>query len=92
MGGDIAPPVKVFSPQPGYTEEARQARVQGIVILQAIIDAEGNVTDVRVLKGLPEGLAESAVETVRNWRFKPATLEGKPVPVYFNFTINFSLQ
>jgi protein TonB len=92
IGGDIVPPVKVFSPQPGYTEEARQARVQGIVILQAIIDPQGSVTDVRVLKGLPEGLAEAAVATVRTWRFKPATLEGKPVPVYYNFTVNFSLQ
>jgi TonB family protein len=92
MGGDIVPPVKVFSPQPGYTEEARQARIQGIVILQAIIDVAGNVTNVRVLKGLPEGLAEAAVETVGTWRFKPATLEGKPVPVYYNFTVNFSLQ
>jgi protein TonB len=92
IGGDIVPPVKVLSPQPGYTEEARQARVQGVVILQAIIDTVGNVTEVRVLKGLPEGLAESAVTTVRTWKFKPATLEGKPVPVYYNFTINFSLQ
>ena len=92
LGGDIAPPVKVFGPQPGYTEEARQARVQGVVILQAIIDVLGNVTNVRVLKGLPEGLAESAVATVQTWRFRPATLDGEPVPVYYNFTVNFSLQ
>jgi len=92
MGGDIAPPVKVFGPQPGYTEEARQARIQGVVILQAIIDVLGNVTQVKVLKGLPEGLAESAVSTVQTWRFRPATLEGEPVPVYYNFTVNFSLQ
>ena len=45
-----------------------------------IIDEEGNVTQVRVLKGLPEGLAESAVATVQTWRFKPATLKGQPVP------------
>ena len=92
LRADIKPPVKLFGPQPGYTEEARQARVQGVVILQAIIDALGNVTQVRVLKGLPEGLAESAVATVQTWRFEPAVLDGAPVPVYYNFTVNFSLQ
>ncbi|HVR30685.1 MAG TPA: TonB family protein [Thermoanaerobaculia bacterium] len=92
LGGDIAAPVKVFGPQPGYTEDARQARIQGVVILQAIIDVLGNVTQIKVLKGLPEGLAESAVATVQTWRFKPAMLDGEPVPVYYNFTVNFSLQ
>jgi protein TonB len=92
LRADIEPPVKVFGPQPGYTEEARQARIQGVVILQAIIDVLGNVTNVRVLKGLPEGLAESAVATVQTWRFEPAIHDGQPVPVYYNFTVNFSLQ
>ncbi len=90
--GDIVPPRKIFAPQPGYTEEARQARVQGVVIMQAVIDVLGNVTDVRVMKGLPSGLADRAVETVLSWRFDPATLEGEPVPVYYNFTVNFTLQ
>lgn len=90
--GDVVPPRKLFAPQPGYTEEARQARVQGVVIMQAVIDVLGNVTDVSVLKGLPSGLADRAVETVLSWRFDPATLEGEPVPVYYNFTVNFTLQ
>ena len=92
IGGEVDPPVKLFAPQPGYTEEARQARVQGVVILQAVIDALGEVTHIKVLKGLPQGLADAAVETVSTWRFRPATLKGEPVPVYYNFTVNFSLQ
>jgi TonB family protein len=92
LGGNVRPPVKIHAPQPGYTEEARQARVQGVVILQAIIDAAGRVTNLKVLKGLPHGLAEAALETVRTWQFEPATLEGEAVPVYYNFTVNFSLQ
>lgn len=92
LGGDIVPPVKLVYPQPKYTEEGRLSRVQGVVILEAIVDAEGSVHDVKVLKGLPMGLAESAVDTAREWKFKPATLNGKPVPVYLNLTIHFSLQ
>jgi protein TonB len=92
LGGDIVPPHKLFAPQPVYTEEARQARIQGVVILQAVIDAAGNVADVKVLKGLPNGLSESAVEAVRQWRFEPAMRHGQPVAVYFNFTVSFGLQ
>jgi protein TonB len=92
LGGDIVPPVKVSYPQPRYTEEGRLSRIQGVVILEAIIDAVGDVHDVKVLKGLPMGLSESAVETAMAWKFKPATLNGRPVPVYLNLTIHFSLQ
>lgn len=92
LSGDMTPPRKLHAPQPLYTEEARQKRIQGVVILQTIIDAEGRVTRVEVLKGLPEGLSESAVEAVKQWRFEPAKVEGEPVPVYFNFTISFGLQ
>jgi protein TonB len=90
--GDVQPPERIHSPQPRYTEEARKARIQGVVILQAVIDALGNVSRIEVVKGLPEGLEESAVETVRTWKYKPATHEGKAVPVYMNLTITFSLQ
>jgi protein TonB len=92
VGGDVSPPVKIYSPTPRYTEDARKGRVQGVVILQAIIDAVGNVDEVSVLKGLPLGLSESAIETVKQWKFKPAHKGGSPVPVYFNLTVTFSLQ
>ncbi len=90
--GNIVPPVKIFHPQPQYTEDARRARIQGVVILEATINREGEVVDIRVLKGLPMGLDQSAVETTRTWRFKPATENGKPVAVFFNLLVNFSLQ
>ncbi len=92
VGGNILPPVKVHSPQPRYTEEARMARIQGIVLLQAIVDTQGNVTRLQVLKGLPNGLTESALETVGGWRYEPATRGGLPVAVYLNLQIRFSLQ
>jgi TonB family protein len=92
VGGDVKAPEKVFAPQPSYTEIARKARIQGVVIVQAIIDKEGNVTNVKVLKGLPMGLEDAAVEAMKQWKFKPATLNGKPVTVYYNLTVNFKLQ
>ena len=92
VGGGVLPPQKIHAPQPLYTEEARLGRIQGVVILEAIIDEKGAVQQVKVLKGLPMGLSESAAETATQWTFKPATLNGQPVPVYFNLTVRFSLQ
>ncbi len=90
--GDVQKPEKVSSPPPQYTEIARKARIQGVVILQAIINEQGDVDNVTVLKGLPMGLTEEAEKAVRQWKFKPAMLGGKPVAVYFNLTVNFQLQ
>jgi len=92
VGSGVLPPRKILGPQPLYTEEARQGRIQGVVILEAIIDEDGSVRDVRILKGLPLGLGESAAETAKKWKFQPATLDGKPVAVFFNLTVRFSLQ
>jgi TonB family protein len=92
VGGDVKAPVKLSTPQPQYTEIARKARIQGVVIVQAIIDKSGSVTNVQVLKGLPMGLDQAAVEAIKKWKFEPATLNGKPVDVYYNLTVNFTLQ
>lgn len=92
VGGDVLRPEKISGPDPQYTEIARKARIQGVVILEAIIDKEGNVRNVKVLKPLPMGLDQAAVDAVTSWKFKPATLNGKPVDVYYNLTVNFRLQ
>lgn len=92
VAGDVKAPVKLVYPRPPYTEEARRARVEGVVILETVIDRDGLVTEANVLKGLPHGLSESALSTIREWKFKPAMLEGEPVPVYFMLTVNFRIQ
>jgi protein TonB len=78
--------------QPRYTEQARKAGVQGTVIVEAIIDETGHATNVRVVRGLPMGLDRSAVEAIRQVTFQPAMRGGRPVKVYFNLTVNFTIQ
>ncbi|MGH7342790.1 MAG: energy transducer TonB [Candidatus Rokuibacteriota bacterium] len=92
VGGDVKAPIKEYAPPPQYTEIARKARIQGVVIVQAIVTKEGDVQDVKILKGLPMGLDSAAADAVKKWKFKPATLNGKPVDVYYNLTVNFTLQ
>jgi TonB family protein len=57
-----------------------------------VIDKSGAVRDVKVLKGLPFGLDQAAADAVRRWRFRPGTLNGQPVDVLFNLTVNFKLN
>lgn len=93
VGDGIQAPVKVEWQQPRYTEEARQARIQGVVILSCVIDEEGNVRNLKAVKGLGLGLTESALEEVATWKYKPAVNQrGEPVPVHYNITIGFWLQ
>lgn len=89
VGGDVKAPVVIRRVEPHYTPEARANRVAGVVILEAVIDREGNVKDVRVLKPLPFGLDTAAADALRQWKFKPGTLDGKPVDVIFNLTMSF---
>lgn len=91
-GGNVIPPTAVYKPEPGYTEEARKARTQGIVILEMIVDEKGDVGHVKVLKPLPHGLTDEAVKAVKLWKYRPGTLDGKPVPVIFNVSVSFRLQ
>jgi periplasmic protein TonB len=85
-------PEPVHQVQPRYTELARRAGVQGTVIVEAIIDEQGNVDNVRVLRGLPMGLDREAVTAVQQWKFRPALLGSKPVKIYFTLTVNFTIQ
>ena len=89
VGGDVKKPEKISAPPAQIPDEARRAKVNGVVILQAVIDVDGNVGDVKVIQGLPYGLTEQTIKAVKRWKFKPATLNGEPVPVYYNLTMNF---
>ena len=92
VGGKITEPVRTGGPNPMYPEAARRARIQGVVVLECIIGKDGIVQDVKVLRGLPLGLTEAAVDAVKKWRFEPSTLNGKPVEVLYILTVRFNLQ
>lgn len=77
---------------PRYTEMARRAGVQGTVIIEAIIDEKGRVTNQRILRSLPMGLDQAAKDAVQQWRFSPAMRGDDPVKVYFTLTVNFTIQ
>jgi protein TonB len=62
------------------------------VIVEAIVNKQGEVEQVKVLKGLPMGLSEQAIEAVKKWHFHPGTLNGEPVEVIFSLTVNFTLE
>ncbi|HXH95143.1 MAG TPA: energy transducer TonB [Thermoanaerobaculia bacterium] len=92
VGGDVTPPIVLDHVEPVYPVEARRARISGIVIVEAVIDRAGVVKDVRVIKPLPFGLSEAAIKAVKQWKFRPGTLYGKPVDVLFNLTVNFHMS
>jgi len=91
VGVDIDPPRIIHKVEPRYTEPARHAGVKGPVILELIIDTEGGVESVKVLRRLPLGLTTSAVDAVKQWRFEPSTYNNHPVRVRYILTIHFYL-
>jgi len=91
VGGDIRPPQKVTDVAPVYPPLARAARVEGIVILEAVIGEDGGVRDVRVLRSV-QLLDDAAKDAVRQWRFTPTLLNGEPVPVVMTITVAFKLR
>ena len=76
---------------PQYPSEAGRARIEGTVVLMAVIGADGSVKDVRIESGLPI-LAQAAIDAVKQWRYKPYMVDGEPVEVDSRITINFTLS
>ena len=78
-------------PEPLYTQEARRESVTGTVVLRLVLGADGRVTDVRVVKALPGGLTEQAVEAARGIEFIPAQRDGRAVSQYVTVEYNFNI-
>jgi TonB family protein len=83
--------VITFKPEPGFTDEARNANIQGLVRLRAVLAADGTVKHILVLKRLGYGLTEKAVKAARQIKFKPATLGGRPVSQFVVLEYNFNI-
>ncbi len=91
VGGGVSAPQLIFAPDPEFSDEARRAKYQGVCVVSLIVDSQGNPQRVQVVRHLGMGLDEKAVEAVKQYRFKPATLQGKPVPVEVNIEVNFRI-
>jgi TonB family protein len=91
VGGGVSAPRAIYSPDPEYTEEARKAKYQGVCVLWLVVGPDGKARDVRVARTLGMGLDQKAIEAVRQWKFEPATKDGKPVAVQLNVEVNFRL-
>jgi len=91
VGGAITAPLKLVDVPPVYPPDAVAARITGTVTIEAVIDAGGNVTSARVLKGVPM-LDDAALAAVRQWKYTPTVVDGMPVSVIMTVTSTFSLR
>ena len=90
--GSIRLPKVLSNPKPDYTEEARKARTEGVVVLRGIVRKDGTIDSIRVVRGLGYGLDEAAIHTIMNkWRFRPATRNGAPIDYEADIEIGFHL-
>ena len=90
VGGKISPPAKLHHVDPIYPDIAAYARVDGVVILEATIDPEGNVQQLRVIRSIPM-LDDAALDAVRQWKYEPTIVSGTPVPILMTVTVTFAL-
>ncbi len=91
VGGEIREPERIRYVAPEYPQEARRARMEGFVILQAVIDKDGNVSDVEVLRGLGLGLDVAAANAVKQWKYTPTYYDGERVAVILTVNVVFQL-
>jgi protein TonB len=91
VGGNVQSAKAISRPNPVYPQLARQARIQGVVRLEAVIDEQGRITDLKVISGHPL-LVQSALDAVRQWRYQPTILNNVPVQVATTIDVNFTLS
>jgi TonB family protein len=91
-GSGITPPSLMREVKPVYTEEGRRRSVEGDVVMEVVVRADGSIGNVRVLQGLGAGLDQRAIDAVRQWRFTPARRYGTPVDVLVEIAVEFRLR
>jgi protein TonB len=90
IGGELKAPALIERVEPEYPPLAVRAQVHGVVILEAVVDRQGRVEDVRVLRSIPL-LDKAAIAAVRQWRYSPLLLNGTPERFVLTVTVSFSL-
>jgi periplasmic protein TonB len=91
VGGDVKPPVPISTPQPYYPAVARAAHVEGLVVIDAMIDEQGNVVQAKVVEG-PPLLVSAALDAVAKWRYQPTYLNGQAVAIRMHIQVMFHLH
>ncbi|ABF42086.1 TonB-like protein [Candidatus Koribacter versatilis Ellin345] len=91
VGNGVSAPVAVYDPEPDYSEEARKAKYQGVVVLAVVVGPDGRAHDPRVQRSLGMGLDEKAIEKIKEWKFEPAKKDGVPVAVMVSIEVSFHL-
>lgn len=91
VGDGVSPPRAIYTPEPEFSEEARKAKYQGVVVLNIIVGVDGRVHSPRVVRSLGMGLDEKALEGVKTWKFDPSKKDGRPVAVEMNIEVAFNL-
>jgi len=94
IGNGVVSPVAIYQPKPKYTADAMRAKVQGTVVMSAVVLPDGTVTDIKVTRSLDQsfGLDEEAKKTAAQWKFRPGTLKGEPVAVRIQIELDFNLR
>jgi TonB family protein len=87
----VSVPEVIYSPEPSFSDEARQAKFQGVVLLMLVVGKDGRPYNIRVRQSLGMGLDEKAIEAVKNWRFRPAILNGQAVAAQIGVQVDFHL-
>ena len=93
-GGNVTSPRLIKEVKPRYTAEAMGAKIQGTVLLECVVETDGTVRRVLVVRSLDRrfGLDETAIEAVKGWQFEPGTKDGQPVPVLVTVELSFALR
>ena len=89
---DVKAPSILYRVEPTYSNEGNKAKIQGVVVLSAIVRKDGGIEIVKVARGLGYGLDENAIAALKQWKFRPGTKNGVPVDVALNVEVNFSLR
>jgi TonB family protein len=92
IGGEVSAPIPLVFPEAQFSDEARNARYQGVCLISLIVDSQGMPRNPRIIRPLSYGLSEKAMEAVNKYRFKPAMKNGEPVPVMITVQVNFRLS
>jgi protein TonB len=90
--GDMVRPVILVKVEPSYPQVARRAGLRGRVTLRAVVAEDGSVESVEVLASTSPLFSDAAVDAVRKWRYRPASMGGRPVRVYFSVVVDFLVR